>query len=112
MRVNTPAMTAITRVAAPAMMSGDRPPLSFDATGAAAFSVGTATAIEGAADVGVGLAVGEGLAVGVGSTVRATVGATVGAMVGATVGATVGAGVATARTMTVPIIAAPWMPQT
>ena|SRR5439155_4400215 len=75
-----------------------------------------ATVVDAVLAVGVGdeLATGVGSAVGatVGGTVTATVAGAVGTGVGATVGATVGTGVAIARTMTVPIIAAPWMPQT
>ena len=103
-------MTRVTRAAAPAKISGDTPPLSFAAAGAGVWSVGTATAALGAADVGAWLAVavGDGLALGVGSIV----GATVGAVVGRGVGTGVGTGVVAARTMTVPDIAAPCMPQT
>ena len=71
-------MSAIAAMAAPAMISGDGPPPSLDAAGAAAFSVGTATAMVGAADVATAVAVGVGLAVGVGGIVGSTVGAAVG----------------------------------
>src|SRR5688500_6734070 len=95
------------------------------AAGAGARSVGTAaatlgsTVTLGAAVVGARLGVGVGLALGatvtVGTGVETTVGATVGATVRATVGrgvgTGVGGGVAAARTITVPIIDAPWMPQ-
>ena len=118
MRVNAKTTPPISTMAAPAMSSGDALP-AFEAAGAGACCVGTATAIVDAGDAlgaavvaaGLGVAVGAGLAVGVGSTVGATVGATVdravGTGVGVGVGTGVGAGVAAARTMTVPIIAAP-----
>lgn len=90
------------------------PPL---AVGAGACSVGTATATLGdavalgAADVGATLGVGDGLALwvgkAVGNGVGTGVGATVGRGVGTGVGGCVGGAVAAARTMTVPIIAAP-----
>jgi hypothetical protein len=108
-------MIRVTATAAPAKISGDTPPPSFAAAGAGVWSVGTATAALGAADVAAGLAVavGDGLALGgVGSIVGATVGAVVGRGVGTGVGTGVGAAVVAARTMTVPDIAAPCMPQT
>src|SRR5688500_4729609 len=95
------------------------------APGAGACSVGTATATLGsgvtlgAAVVGATIGVGVGLALAttatVGTGVETSVGATVGAIVRATVGrgvgTGVGGGVAAARTLTVPIIDAPCMPQ-
>src|SRR5437870_1604363 len=126
-RINAKAMTARTaRPAAPRTNAGLLP-LSFaagcDAVTTIAVSIAPDAAVVGATvTVGAVLAVGVGdeLAADVGSAVGTTVGGmvtaavgrAVGTGVGATVGATVGAGVATARTMTVPIIAAPWMPQT
>ena len=122
MRVNAKTTSPTTTTSTPAISGADAP-ASFEEAGVGACCVGTATAIVGAGvalgaavvGAGLGVAVGAGLAVGVGSTVGATVGATVGRAVGTGVGIGVGTGVGTgvaaARTMTVPIIAEPWMPQ-
>src|SRR5258705_11713752 len=118
MRVNAKATSPITTTRVPAMSSGEALP-SFDVAGAGACCVGTATARVGDV-VEVSVVVGDEITVGVGARVGAAVGTAVGEAVGtgvgtgggATVGGCVGGGVAAARTMTVPIIATPWMPQT
>src|SRR5258706_7789905 len=103
MRVNAKATSPITTTRAPAMSSGEAPP-SFDAAGAGACCVGTATATVGDA-VEVSVVVGDGITVGVGARVGAAVGTAVGAAgrtgggtgVRATLGGCVGGGSAAPR---------------
>jgi hypothetical protein len=102
----------IAAIAAIPMTSGDGPPPSFEVAAAGAGWVGvTAATVGEAVALGVGVAVVAGAGLGVGSIVGVAVGTGVGTGLGTGVGATVG-GVAAARTITVPDMLAPWIPQT